>query len=377
MGDTDAVHPLVSTEEKEPDVAIGATPPMKKSVDYTPYAPTDGRWSMDYLMKCATSNVQNVIRKIRYSAKETNDTNANWPLAYEAHQDDKCSSAFATHFLDMVLCSNGSLCVGNFCKPYAINARLWIRHQPQQNSDQDTSVFILDVAPIVFRDVPVPSWIQREVMNAVSIIANDVSYNSDIPNVIEGNADNLPTNPAQLNALAYNENIRRVLATTEFLANLPLLLSRWGAKQTQEQSSGSADTKPKRALFRLQGMPHSTIIGDYSTRKLQRLSDAANYCGPLLLQWYRAYTWLIPTVLARFDEEIVSRREMNEMVQKREPVCEDESRAAASALSHNSNDEDSQTPMFADSESESERGLISHQSKGDAKKSDSSQCCVM
>lgn len=134
------------------------------------------------------------------------------------------------------------------------------------------------------------------------------------------------------NPTTVNENIRRVLALTECLLNLPSMMPRWGpVNKISDPTKVDYD-----CLWSLRGSQPEAIVGQYAYRKLRRLEKEAPYASNALKQWMLAYCWLELVVLACFDETTARNRVM-EATREQERAAhlaptDEESRTAVAVL---------------------------------------------
>lgn len=298
-------------------------------------------WSMGHLMRVAEQNAKML------QGVQLNTTGADWSdVTKTLHAAYKCNTdshgeplhSFATHFVDLVLCTDGTFAEPLRNKPYMDNMRVWINSRHSTDRSNSTTFHLYPHVSVFHR---------VELARA---------------------------------GPPHNTNLIRVLALTEFLANFPVILASWGAEKRAKTTNAQDDEtyvcdntgaefvmkQNAPTLFHLLGAPRTAIIGKYTEAKLEQLRDAKAYCGPLYHLWDYAYDWLASAVLARFDEETVQKRKATEADDKREVVPDEDSRAAAGALS--------QTDTLADGEDPAEQSLVSRR---DSNVGGKSQCCVM
>ena len=301
-------------------------------------------WPHKYLNDTSKQNAK-LLQSIPLSIDGVDDPDKMLHVAYKCNVDSSGETLYpgVTHFLDLTMYGAGNIGFVPRGKPYMAFMRVLISRAHPDHPNTTT-----------FR-------IEPSTLNFATRVAQfgERWYDSDKYKTAERTHD---------------RNVRRMLALTEFFANFPVILNGWGAEKrattstSDESSNGDEPNQKTRTLFRLLGAPRAAIIGKHTETKLEQLRAAQDYCGSLLGHWEMAYDWLTSVVLATFDEETVRKREANEAADKRVVVPEDDSRAAAGALSQAvANDDDGDCV---------EQSLVLSE-KGKKRDANAQQCCVM
>lgn len=330
---------------------------------------SNGLWSMDYVSYVAQLNAKKLrdVHLQGYDQDSTDDENKELYTtkvrAYCIQGLHRKMQCYATHFLDLIVSDTGVIYIDDMLKPYARNARLWIRPATtnhaflQYSLDVDIKLFANEKFGYSIDYPNVTEWLHNSSPNmdtSSSLSSSQGDYNHQTSqsscsshNSVQADATRNMLEEAEIQLVDVeehakeimellhldfskpkiaNENMRRVLVLTEYILNLPTTIHRWGYNYDINNDQA------KVLKFRLKGLNFTTIVGETCESKLHRIHREIAYTSDIYHQWLRAYLWLAPVIMARFDENIIAEREARKAMDSRTMPSHNESKKAAEAL---------------------------------------------